>query len=153
MTLDELYASLPKIECRQLCGATACGPIQFSPAEEARITRYLGWKVNPKTTADNSCPMLKHCLCRIYPVRPLICRLWGCVPMLRCPHGCEPDRWLTNDEGFELLIYLGDLRTMRWVGWGRQSSVEGAIAFAKRNGVTPSMLDKARSKLLVEWDP
>jgi Fe-S-cluster containining protein len=42
-------------------------------------------------------------LCRAYHVRPAICRLWGVVRSLACPHGCVPERWLSDDEGYRFI--------------------------------------------------
>lgn len=36
--------------------------------------------------------------CSVYSVRPLICRIWGCLPRMRCPFGCLPERWLSEQE-------------------------------------------------------
>lgn len=36
--------------------------------------------------------------CSVYVVRPLLCRLWGMVDKMRCPHGCVPSRWPADDE-------------------------------------------------------
>lgn len=40
--------------------------------------------------------------CRVYALRPMICRLWGLIdhPYMRCnTFGCVPERWLTPEEG------------------------------------------------------
>ena len=41
--------------------------------------------------------------CRVYALRPMICRLWGMVdhPAMRCSFGCVPDRWVTHTEAKE----------------------------------------------------
>lgn len=31
--------------------------------------------------------------CSTYETRPLVCRLFGAVRGMRCPHGCRPQRW------------------------------------------------------------
>ncbi|WP_245589227.1 zinc/iron-chelating domain-containing protein [Chitinimonas koreensis] len=38
-----------------------------------------------------SCPYLGKDGCTVYPDRPLICRLFGTTPRLRCPNGCAPE--------------------------------------------------------------
>ena len=50
--------------------------------------------------ADLVCPYLERetGLCEVYAARPLICRLWGVAATLRCPQGCEPERWLSAAE-------------------------------------------------------
>jgi hypothetical protein len=42
--------------------------------------------------------------CRVYEIRPMICRLWGLVKGMPCPYGCRPDGGLLLDsEGKRLL--------------------------------------------------
>lgn len=55
------------------------------------------------------CPFLvNEADCSVYPVRPLICHLWGTVRgVMECPHGCQPDRWLSVDEAWALLEQVG----------------------------------------------
>jgi len=36
--------------------------------------------------------------CKGYEGRPRICRLFGMVEKMKCPHGCEPSRWITDEE-------------------------------------------------------
>lgn len=39
------------------------------------------------------------------------CHLWGLIdhPLTRCPHGCVPERWVTNDEGHDILRRINKL--------------------------------------------
>lgn len=65
---------------------------------------------DPGPVKNLTCPMLKNKQCSVYPVRPMICRIWGLVRKLRCPHGCEPDRWLTDEEARQFInqsLFLG----------------------------------------------
>lgn len=41
--------------------------------------------------------------CRGYEGRPALCRTWGMTKSLRCPHGCEPSRWMTDQECGEIV--------------------------------------------------
>lgn len=50
-----------------------------------------------------SCPLLDGAVCSVYVVRPLICRLWGLVPSMRCHFGCEPERWLTDAQAAQFM--------------------------------------------------
>lgn len=101
--LQELYDSLPTIECKKLC-AECCGPIAMTSIEWRAIRKRLGFKAEARR--DLACPMLRNGLCRVYDIRPMICRLWGVVDQdgMRCGHGCEPTRWLTKQEGQEFLL-------------------------------------------------
>lgn len=111
-TVDALYRSLPKMNCKGKC-ASACGPVPVTPLERQRITdqghRWVDGKVIPLgngQTADTTCSALdqKKLRCRVYENRPMICRLWGLMETLKCPWGCEPEGGLLDDvEGLRLL--------------------------------------------------
>ena len=115
---DAVYARLPKMECKRLC-QDCCGPIFMSEAEGRRIERKIGHA--PKLPdciekqkgldGDLTCTLLDRQSgnCTVYNLQPLICRVWGMTPALRCPHGCEPERWLTDAEVHAMLIELDRL--------------------------------------------
>lgn len=100
--IDAITATLPTLDCQKQC-QECCGPIAMSGIEWRRIVQRLGYAPN----GDDSliCPMLcrDSGLCRVYDIRPLICRLWGLVKDMACPFGCEPQRWLTDDEAHDYL--------------------------------------------------
>lgn len=110
MSLALIYAKVPKIACIGKCQA-CCGPIG---AEDAEVTAFE--KVTGKPFPDPfvvldlpgmTCPLLDVATgrCSVYQHRPLICRLWGVIDRdgMRCPHGCKPERWLTDAEGHALM--------------------------------------------------
>jgi Fe-S-cluster containining protein len=102
--LDALYAEFPAVHCKGLCADEICGPVRMSRVEAGRVLAYGNRK--PKTPRHGErlvCPALRHGRCTVYPVRPAICRLYGATESMRCPHGCEPDRMLTKEEGREYL--------------------------------------------------
>jgi hypothetical protein len=101
--LQRLYAKLPFLKCQQKCQAS-CGPIMLGKAEMDTIIASTGQ--TPVCEAKNmQCGLLKGGQCSVYPIRPMICRLWGMVdnPKMRCPYGCKPERWLTDRESFKFL--------------------------------------------------
>jgi len=108
MTLDEIYDLIPKIECKRLC-KDACGPIPMIPVEYDRLPIKVPLELQTddvvvlKTNSRLECPMLKGTSCTAYSVRPLICRLFGAVEAMRCPHGCEPERMLSDIEARMLM--------------------------------------------------
>lgn len=88
-----VYASLPRIQCKGLC-ADACGPIGCSAREvDAMLDAGVippGLRLHP--TLGTTCSHLTDDKrCAIYAHRPLVCRLYGVVNGLRCPHGCKRD--------------------------------------------------------------
>jgi Fe-S-cluster containining protein len=98
--LDALYAELPTVACRGLC-AQACAAIPLTDLEVHRLQHATHCK--PRTVGENRCVYLTPTeRCGVYAIRPLICRAYGVVPMLSCPHGCMPDRWLGMAEYFRL---------------------------------------------------
>lgn len=102
VALDGLYREVPEIDCQGKC-QSACGPIAFTDVEMERIVKKVGRAptADPRTL---TCSMLQGGLCRVYHLRPMICRLWGVVEMMRCPWGCEPERVLTTKESYRLLL-------------------------------------------------
>lgn len=99
--LDALYAELPSIDCQGLC-SDSCGPIPAGLYEQRRIEGEAGKPLTCSGAAD--CSMLTaDRRCSVYPVRPMICRLWGLTEDLRCPYGCKPSRLLTVQEGYRFL--------------------------------------------------
>lgn len=110
--LAAVYDSLPKIECKRLC-FDCCGPIAVA-TQELRAARKIMPVAAKKTEPGYHQPAYDHFTmrcsllsdqneCKIYEARPLICRLWGLVEKLRCPFGCVPERWVTDEEAADLL--------------------------------------------------
>jgi len=95
--LEQLYATLPKIACKQKCQAF-CGLIEMTSLEYQRIINRTGRELT--YIVDLTCPCLdkKSGLCKVHDIRPAICRIFGLAEDFKCPHGCVPDRWLTHDE-------------------------------------------------------
>ena len=117
--LEAVYASLPAIDCQRLCHS-ACGPIVMSGLESERIASTAGRR---EAADDLVCPYLEResGLCGVYPLRPLICRLWGVTDSLRCQWGCEPTRVLSDAEVGALMERVleladGEVATV-WPGW------------------------------------
>ncbi len=119
--LQDLYDSLPAIECKGRCWG-ACGPIPLTTLElkllnQARLLpihnadvmevsrnrRVIGVGIDLK--GEMRCPVLTGNRCSAHPGRPMICRLYGMVRNAKmiCEHGCEPTRWLSDQESFDLL--------------------------------------------------
>lgn len=98
-----LYARIPDVACKGLC-SDYCGPIGASASEGAAMLRAASQPLTVELPlrAGGKCGYLTEPRrCSIYEARPLICRLWGAVEDLRCPHGCvpvPPARLLTPEE-------------------------------------------------------
>lgn len=104
-----LYARIPKIECRQKC-QVYCGAIvqlgAYTEAERPEIERAFknADVARPPGASLLECSALDvHGRCAIYAERPAICRFFGVVEGMTCPHGCEPERLLSHAEMTEIL--------------------------------------------------
>lgn len=92
-----IYAEVPDSGCKGLCWKS-CGPIMLSNAERERLEEKYG--VAPSHDGAFTC----HCLdqtthkCTIYEDRPLVCRLYGSVGGMKCPHGCKPTEGRISDK-------------------------------------------------------
>jgi Fe-S-cluster containining protein len=123
--LQDLYDQIPELECQGHCAAnrhnTCCGPIGCSVIEAELLEAYdgirCGWMPlgNGRVMMDIPrpgepgyagfvCPHLGlNGRCEAYEVRPMICRLWGTTPRMKCPWGCKPKQWLPDERASELL--------------------------------------------------
>lgn len=100
--LRDLWAEIPSVNCKREC-ADCCGPIDLSKLERQLIEARSGRKL--EVVGDcMDCSMLTNGLCSVYSIRPTICRLWGVVKAMQCPHGCEPERWVSDKEALEFLL-------------------------------------------------
>jgi Fe-S-cluster containining protein len=121
--LHALYAELPRIECQGKCQASCHVTADlFVELEIEQLADKLGhepgfmdesrMKVGDDLSMEcTKCPLLKAGRCAEYCHRPLMCRLWGVVadPLMVCPFGCRPTRYLSNDEVRRLYARLTEI--------------------------------------------
>jgi hypothetical protein len=97
--LEQLYAQLPPLACRGLCGHSCAQHVDAGPLERRRVAQR-GVDLDAPT-ADGACPALSHALggavCSVHEVRPMVCRLWGVAASMPCPHGCLPEGGPVSD--------------------------------------------------------
>lgn len=159
--LAELYARVPAIpDCRGLCWVS-CGPADMSDRERQRI-RGRGIRITPSDVARQEEGFFCEALtgegrCAAYDIRPMACRLWGVTEDMPCPYGCQPERWLSEGEGFELTMralaaggstvspgdaerMIGDYRA----GRGGVRALWSRLSAAGRAGVARRVLEQAR---------
>lgn len=103
-TLTDLYRRVPRIACKGLC-AESCGPVIVVEKEHTAMQRAAGGKVL-SVDGEATCGYLVDGRCSVYDARPLICRLWGVVPEMPCPWGCEAERILSPVEAHVLMKTL-----------------------------------------------
>ncbi|MGD9498142.1 MAG: YkgJ family cysteine cluster protein [Armatimonadota bacterium] len=97
--LRAVWARLPTEPCSGCtdCAARCAGGLQMTRTEFEAIRTYLGaggWfpRVRRQAQMAAPCEFQREDApwCLIYPVRPLICRLFGLVVWLPCPTGRVP---------------------------------------------------------------
>lgn len=128
-TVADVYAAIPSIACKGKC-TQYCGVIPLYPVESEKI-QSAGHPV-PLADANLTCTSLEQGRCSIYSDRPLICRLFGVVPAMKCPHGCKPDRWLTPKQVQRLMLAME-----------RLSSDREAVV---NQGLLPSLMESAHAR-------
>ena len=127
--LRRLYQTLPNDECFgcHRCAQKCAGEIpvtrwEFEQAQAFLLRRRL--VVAPAASTAAPGPFAPPCRfrdaaarrCRIYPVRPLICRLFGLVEWLPCPLG----RWgVRVPEGIEIMGWYATLSPRPYEQWLR----------------------------------
>lgn len=108
--MQAIYDQVPPMaDCKGHCWIS-CGPASMTPWERKRLAD-AGHKVTPDERArclpwDFWCEALgPDGRCLAYDLRPLVCRLWGAVAWLPCPHGCVPEGgFLPDAEALRLLL-------------------------------------------------
>lgn len=103
--IEAIWARIPDAGCKGLC-SDSCGPIGMSDAERDRIARRHGVTIRHAETKPGTlnCPALDGGRCSVYADRPAVCRSWGAVEALPCPHGCQPAAGrLTDAEAADVM--------------------------------------------------
>jgi len=128
--LLKIYSKIPEFKCKENCGL-CCGflshftegtifePIgkgEYVEIEKEAIKEYLrltGKKYKTVKGVREFCPYLtEDKKCEIYPVRPLVCRLFGVMPEvenLRCPF-IEPEKTISYAEYEKTVKRIESLR-------------------------------------------
>jgi hypothetical protein len=114
--LNEIYSKIPIIKCKEDCHE-CCGCNQWLPIEAKNILEFL--KKNNITERKakslfDYCPYIENDKCLIYPVRPIICRLFGVVKKdekianIECSYA-KPEKFLTEKEADLLMLEVTKL--------------------------------------------
>lgn len=105
-----LYAELPRMQCQGLC-SDSCYSLVQTAVERDLVADVTGIELDLVQAPPSACPalgVLKTCLA--YEVRPLICRLWGMTPGMRCQYGCVPEGgFLTAEQTYGFLARAAEL--------------------------------------------
>ena len=77
------------MRCDEGCG-DCCGLIPCTETEFKRVERYVKEKgITPIEHTNGTCPLYQDGKCSVYPVRPLICKLFGHseAELMQCTRG------------------------------------------------------------------
>ncbi len=127
--LQGILDGLPELDCTGACARVACRDLTVS-ALEATWARREANHTYAQTPAGKCSALDEAGRCGVYAQRPLVCRLWGLLPAMACPHGCRPERWLTASEAVEVLqaVEALDLRARDWRRIGEEPDPRVTLA-------------------------
>ena len=83
-SLNRVYSLIPDFECKHC--HSCCGPIIWFEPEDFIIKDYFKKNNISLKKNEDKCPFLGYDGCKIYPVRPIVCRLQGLTKELPCKH-------------------------------------------------------------------
>ncbi len=128
--LASVYQQLPVGSCDGCrdCASRCAGDVPMLSTEYQAIRQYLadeGQQI-PPPPRRLSTQMMAGCRfldrdsrwCVIYPVRPLICRLFGLVEWLPCPTGKQT---MVLAEGWKLMRQYAELGPRPFTHWHEQA--------------------------------
>jgi len=105
MDIDDIYNLIPDFMCTNGCHECCqnFGVPSRTGIEDERIKVFLNKNaMKPGKAHGTTCPYSNESGCTIYPVRPLICRLYGTSSNYRCKMDVAPLRLLHEDEEAEI---------------------------------------------------
>lgn len=103
-------AAIPEFQCLPGCH-DCCGPVVASAWELKRLPKPDPVRRAACYTPEGlSCPQLGPDGCMVYDERPLVCRLFGTVEKLPCPHGRRPALLLDARVEREILRYTSSVK-------------------------------------------
>lgn len=79
-------AVLPTMECKPNCGG-CCGIVLCKEHEFQAVNKHAADKGIEPIKQGATCPWYQQGACQVYDARPFVCRLFGHVESLVCPHG------------------------------------------------------------------
>jgi len=99
---------IPPLECVAGCH-DCCGPVTASSEEVARLPVKSNEEHELALTEWN-CVYLGKDGCEVYDERPLICRVFGTIPSLPCPHNNRPEQVLDVKIERGIFKFLAETR-------------------------------------------
>jgi Fe-S-cluster containining protein len=146
--LDDLYATLPALECKGRCSDT-CTSIDASELERRRLdargvnlpdaSATTRMRVHQMVGTTPRCPALTSFnTCGVYDVRPFVCRAFGMVldpgtptamiyrSVMMCDHGCVPDGTISVAQFVKVLDKI-EVLSRQVTGVKRRETIQDAM--------------------------
>jgi Fe-S-cluster containining protein len=108
LEIEDLYNLIPDFICTPGCHECCknFGVPSRTQVEDERVKAFLRkHQMQLGQAKGGTCPYLIQDGCSIYPVRPLICRLYGTSPNYKCKMDVAPVRFLHEDEEAEIFYF------------------------------------------------
>lgn len=80
------YPTLPVMQCDAGCGK-CCGPVPVRRMEFQVIEEFIAARGIEPVAQGLTCPLYLGGTCAVYEVRPMLCRVYGHLAGMNCPHG------------------------------------------------------------------
>jgi len=106
--IRKIRATVPKFACIPGC-SDCCGPVMWNKWEIEQLELVKDILV-PK------CPYSTSTGCAAYAHRPVVCRLFGAVEGMDCPHGKTPLKRLSRDATKKLTAGYWNLPDFKVLG-------------------------------------
>lgn len=94
--IQKLYDQIPSFKCIEGCYECCDNQIQYAEEEAERVGGF-------DYKGSRLCPHIKDGGCSVYENRAFICRIYGASEMMPCPHGCRPEKYLSEEETRQLV--------------------------------------------------
>lgn len=97
------------LDCQGKCEDSCRSPFEAMDHEARRILQRTGRPLVPGDGCRGCSHLTPLGRCSVYDIRPFVCRLFGTTPTVRCEHGCQPVKWLTDGEALVLVAEIENL--------------------------------------------
>jgi uncharacterized protein len=142
--IRKIRGTVPKFGCIPGC-SDCCGPVMWNRWEIEQLD-FVKDVLSPK------CPYSSPSGCEVYAHRPVVCRLFGAVEGMECPHGKRPAKRLSREDTKKLIeAYwnLPDFKVLGIDGWLNKNADQESLR-AVMNKIQVVVQDESREELEVK---
>jgi Fe-S-cluster containining protein len=131
---------LPQMQCDEGCG-DCCGLIPVNETEFRKVERYVkDHGIVPIEHHDGTCPLYQDGKCTVYPVRPLICQLFG--------H--SEDKLMQCTRGYNVNIPEREVHRMIAANGGATRTLHDLLPDFEKNAEEWGRSQRAKSLVLAD---